>query len=223
MLLEVRDLIKKYGKRASSYIAVNGVNLSVSDNDFISIIGRSGSGKSTLLNLIAGLLNPTSGSVEMDGHIISSLNDKKMSLYRNSKIGYVPQGQSVLGNLTVLDNVRLPFYFFQRKGDVEKKALSLLEQVGIPHLANSYPKQLSGGELRRVSIARALINEPALLIADEPTGDLDTQTTMEIMELFRRISQNGTAILMVTHELDTVSYGNRTFVMDSGILTEQIK
>jgi ABC-type lipoprotein export system ATPase subunit len=187
----------------------------------VSIIGRSGSGKSTLLNLIAGLLNPTSGSVEMDGRIISTLNDAEVSLYRNSKIGYVSQGQTILSNLTVLDNVRLPFYFFKRDGDATEKALLLLEQVGILHLAGSYPKQLSGGELRRVSIARALINDPGLLIADEPTSDLDAQTTGEIMQLFRLISQKGTAVLMVTHELDTVSYGKRTFVMVSGVLTEQ--
>jgi putative ABC transport system ATP-binding protein len=154
---------------------------------------------------------------------ISSLNDEKVSLYRNSKIGYVPQGQSVLSNLTVLDNVRLPFYLFKREGDATEKALSLLDQVGLADLAQASPRELSGGELRRVSIARALINDPALLMADEPTSDLDAQTTAEIMELFRRISQNGTAILMVTHELETVGYGNRVLTMDAGTLTEREK
>ena len=223
MLLEVKDLVKEYKRGDTSFPAVNNANLSVSHNDFVSVIGRSGSGKSTLLNLIAGLLKPTSGSIEIEGRDILSLNDEYASFYRNSKIGYVPQGQSVLANLTVLDNVRLPFYFFKREGDAVKKALSLLEQVGIPHLAQSYPKQLSGGELRRVSIARALINDPTILIADEPTGDLDAQTTAEIMKLFSQFPSKRTAVLMVTHELDTVDYGNRIFKMDSGILAEQIK
>lgn len=223
MILEVKKLTKEYKRGDTSFFAVNGVNLSVSSDDFVGIVGRSGCGKSTLLNLIAGLLKPTFGSIEIDGQDILSLNDEEASLYRNSKIGYVPQGQSVLANLTVLDNVRLPFYFFRREGDAVGKALSLLEQVDIPHLAQLYPKQLSGGELRRVSIARAFINDPLLLIADEPTSDLDTQTTAEIIKLFSEISQKGTAILMVTHELDIVDYGNRIFKMDSGILTEQVK
>lgn len=221
MLLEIKGLTKEYKRGKSKFKAVNNVELSISSGSFVSIIGRSGSGKSTLLNMISSLIVPTSGSIEIDGQNILSMKDKSASLYRNAKIGYIPQGYSTLSNLTVLDNVRLPFFFFKRKGDVSEKAMKLLEQVGIPHLANSYPKQLSGGELRRVSIARALINDPAILIADEPTGDLDSQSTTEIMELFRGISQKGTAILMVTHELDTVDYGNSVYVMDSGILTKK--
>lgn len=223
MLLQTKGLVKEYKRGDTSFPAVNNVDLSVSSEDFVSIVGRSGSGKSTLLNLIAGLLKPTSGSILIEGADISSLNDEKASLYRNSKIGYVPQGQSVLSNLTVLDNVRLPFYLFRREGDATEKALSLLDQVGLADLAQASPRELSGGELRRVSIARALINDPALLMADEPTSDLDAQTTAEIMELFRRISQNGTAILMVTHELETVGYGNRVLTMDAGTLTEREK
>ncbi|NLT15172.1 MAG: ABC transporter ATP-binding protein [Clostridiales bacterium] len=221
MLLEIKDLTKEYIRGAASFRAVDQVSLSVSQGDFVSIIGRSGSGKSTLLNMVAGLITPTAGSIAVDGQSIPSLSDKEASRYRNSKIGYVPQGHSVLSNLTVLDNVRVPFCFFKRKGDGSLRALSLLEQVGIPHLAQAYPKQLSGGELRRVSIARALINDPVLLIADEPTGDLDMHTTADIMKLFRDISQKGTAVLMVTHELDTISFGNRTCVMNSGVLTER--
>lgn len=189
--------------------------------DFVSIIGRSGSGKSTLLNIIAGLLSPTSGSIEIQGQDISALSDQKASFYRNSKVGYVPQGHSALANLNVLDNVRLPHYLFKREGSVVEKALSLLEQMGIAHLAKSYPRQLSGGELRRVCIARALINTPIILIADEPTSDLDRETAEGIMKLFKEIAQSGTAVLMVTHELSTVDYGNRVLRMESGTLTEQ--
>ena len=171
--------------------------------------------------MIASLVAPTSGSIEVEGQNILALKDKEASLYRNSKIGYIPQGYSTLSNLTVLDNVRLPYFFFKREGNVSEEALHLLEQVGIPHLAKLHPKQLSGGELRRVSIARALINNPSILIADEPTSDLDTQTTTDIMKLFSQIAQKGTAILMVTHELDTVDYGNSVYVMDSGILSQR--
>jgi putative ABC transport system ATP-binding protein len=221
MFLEVKGLTKEYKRNDSVFAAVAGVNLSVSPADFISITGRSGSGKSTLLNMIAGLLTPTSGSIEIDGQDISALSDKEASLVRNSKIGYIPQGQSVLANFTVLDNVRLPFYLFKRQGDATEKALSLLAQVGIPHLSLSYPRQLSGGELRRISIARALINSPSLLLADEPTSDLDPETSAEIMALFRRISQNGTAVLLVTHQLETTSYGNSVYTMADGILTKR--
>jgi len=223
MLLETKKLIKEYKRGASSFKAVDNVDLSISTGDFVSIIGRSGSGKSTLLNMIARLIKPTTGSIEFEGQNILSKKDEATSLYRNSKVGYIPQGYSTLSNLTVLDNVRLPFFFFKREGDATEKALGLLEKVGISHLAQSYPKELSGGELRRVSIARALINNPAILLADEPTSDLDTQTTTDIMKLFEQISQNGTAILMVTHELDTVDYGNSVYVMASGVLRKRDK
>ncbi len=218
MLLEINGLTKKYKRGSAEFEAVSQVELTINVGDFISIIGRSGSGKSTLLNMIAKLITPSSGSIKFEGEDILSRNDKESSLYRNSKIGYIPQGNSTLSNLTVLDNVRLPRYLAKREGDGSDKAFGLLERVGIAHLANSYPKQLSGGELRRVSIARALINEPALVIADEPTGDLDSQTTYEIMKLFSEITHKGTAILMVTHELDTVDYGNSVYTMDSGKL-----
>ncbi|MDR0983801.1 MAG: ABC transporter ATP-binding protein [Ruminococcus sp.] len=222
MSLNIQNLTKEYKRGGRIFSAVNNVNLSVNSGDFISIIGRSGSGKSTLLNLLAGLISPTSGEVLIDGKNINSCNDKELSAYRNEIIGYIPQGQSVLSNLTVLNNVRVPFYFAKRTGDSEEKAQKLLNQVGISHLSYSYPKHLSGGELKRVYIARALINNPKILLADEPTGDLDVQTTKEIMEIFRDISQSGTAVLMVTHEPDTLQYGNKTFVMDGGILQEKL-
>jgi ABC-type lipoprotein export system ATPase subunit len=223
VLLTINGLTKEYQRGGVPFKAVNGVNLSVSPGDFLCITGRSGSGKSTLLNLMAGILKPTSGSIAIEDRDISAFNDKEASLYRNSKIGYIPQGQSVLANLNVLDNVRLPFYLFRHEGDVTKRALSLLDQVGIPHLAHMYPRQLSGGELRRVSIARALINHPAVIIADEPTGDLDTQTTHEIMKLLRQISLQGTAVVLVTHDMNAASSGTRFLKMDSGILTEQVQ
>jgi putative ABC transport system ATP-binding protein len=217
-LLELKDLTKEYKRGGQSFNAVNRVNLSVEAGDFISIIGRSGSGKTTLLNMGAGLLHPSAGTVFFEGNDIHRLADREISFLRNEKIGYVPQGQSLLSNFTVFDNVCIPWFLFKREGDVEGRAFILLEKVGISHLAVSYPKELSGGEMRRVSIARALINEPRLLIADEPTGDLDVQTTAEIMGLFSRIAAEGTAVLIVTHEIDTLDYGNKAYSMDAGNL-----
>jgi putative ABC transport system ATP-binding protein len=217
-LLELRELTKEYKRGGRAFNAVNRVSLSVEPGDFISVIGRSGSGKTTLLNMGAGLLTPTRGSVFFEGKDIYGLKDKDISFLRNEKIGYVPQGQSLLSNFTVFDNVCIPWFLFRREGDVEGRAFILLEKVGISHLAASYPRELSGGEMRRAAIARALINEPRVLIADEPTGDLDAQTTAEIMRLFKAIAAEGTAVLIVTHELDTLNYGNKTYSMDAGKL-----
>ena len=222
MPIELKNLTREFKRSGSAFRAVDGVNLHIEPGDFVSVIGRSGSGKSTLLNLLALLLYPTSGTIEVDGQDVSLWKDKEASVYRNSKIGYIPQGQSMLSGLSVLDNVRAPYHFFNKNGDSTELAQSLLRQVGISHLAEAYPKQLSGGEKKRVAIARALINHPAYVIADEPTGDLDAQTTIEIMGLFKEIAGKGTAVLMVTHELDTLDYGSRTFVMDSGVLTERL-
>jgi putative ABC transport system ATP-binding protein len=217
-LLELKEVSKEYKRGGRAFNAVNEVSLSVEPGDFISIIGRSGSGKSTLLNMSAGLLHPTGGTVLFEGNDIHRMRDKEISFLRNEKIGYVPQGQSLLSNFTVFDNVCIPWFLFKREGDAEGRAFILLEKVGISHLAASYPRELSGGEMRRAAIARSLINEPRLLIADEPTGDLDVETTAEIMELFSRIAGEGTAVLIVTHELDTVQYGNKTYSMDAGNL-----
>jgi putative ABC transport system ATP-binding protein len=217
-ILELQELTKEYQRGGRAFNAVNRANLSVEPGDFISIIGRSGSGKTTLLNMGAGLLTPTQGSVFFEGKDIYTLRDKDISFLRNEKIGYVPQGQSLLSNFTVFDNVCIPWFLFKREGDAEGRAFILLEKVGISHLAASYPKELSGGEMRRAAIARALINEPRVLIADEPTSDLDAQTTAEIMKLFKAIAAEGTAVLIVTHELDTLDYGNKTYSMDAGNL-----
>ncbi|MDR1884706.1 MAG: ABC transporter ATP-binding protein [Synergistaceae bacterium] len=220
MLLETRKLRKEYRRGDAAFPAVNDVDISVDENDFLFITGRSGSGKTTLLNLIAGLARPSSGEIFFDGLDIGGASDRDLALLRNSQIGYIPQGHGILSNFTVLDNVLLPFYLYSREGGPEKRALSLLEQTGIPHLAGSYPDQLSGGELRRVSIARSLINSPRLLIADEPTGDLDPRTTDDILRLFARISSDGVTIIIVTHEADIVKFGNRHLIMEEGLIRE---
>lgn len=220
MLLEIKGLSKEYQRRGKVFWAVNSVDLSIGQGDFVNIIGRSGSGKSTLLNMAAGLLMPTSGSIRLNGTELYALKDKDISELRNTRLGYIPQGLGTLSTLTVFDNVRLPYFLSRRQGDASGRASFLLDEVGISALADMLPSQLSGGELRRVLIARALMNEPDILIADEPTSDLDIETTREIMELFARINKNGTTILIVTHELDTLEFGNRVLTMASGQLTE---
>ncbi|SFB85132.1 ABC transporter ATP-binding protein [Butyrivibrio sp. YAB3001] len=219
MLLKINGLEKKFTQGSSEVIAVRDLNLEVAKGEFISIIGRSGSGKSTFLNMVAGLLEPTSGSIYLNEREITGLPDKEASFIRNSDIGYIMQGKSLLKNFTVLQNVLLPYYLFKRYGEIVEHARKLLDLVGILHLENAYPSRLSGGELRRVAIARALINQPSLLLADEPTSDLDGENTKEIMKLFRRIADQGTAVIMVTHELDTLKYGDVVYRMDEGLLT----
>ena len=179
MVLEVKGLCKEYMRGNQPFYAVDHVDFSMDKGDFVSIIGRSGSGKSTMLNLIAGLLDPTEGTVTISGKCLSGMNDEELSSVRNTVLGYVPQGQTILSNLSVLDNVRLPFYFSKREGESTARAMELLEHVGIGHLAESLPKELSGGEMRRVAIARALMCSHELLVLDEPTGDLDPETTTD--------------------------------------------
>jgi putative ABC transport system ATP-binding protein len=220
-VLEACSLTKEYRRGGASFFAVDGVSLSVYAGDFICISGQSGSGKSTLLGMLAGLLSPTSGSAGFQGKDYARLSDDELSQLRNSRIGYIMQGQSVLPNFTVLQNVMLPHYLAEREGDPAGRAGMLLEQTGIPHLASQYPPELSGGELRRAAIARALLNKPGLLLADEPTGDLDADNTVEIMKIFRRIADEGASVLVVTHDPDACIYGNRRCSMKRGVLSEE--
>lgn len=217
--LEIRKLRKDYIRGETTFSAVKDVNLEVNGGDFISVVGHSGSGKSTLLNLIAGLLLPTSGEILLDGESVIISSDDKASGLRNTVIGHIPQGQSLLSNLTVFDNVRLPFYLSEREGDPSDQVHELLTGLGIGSLAGSYPKSLSGGEARRVAIARALINKPAILLADEPTSDLDAENTDEIMLLFKRIAKEGTAVIMVTHDQRTLNAVDRSYTMEDGVLS----
>ncbi|MFN2219208.1 MAG: ABC transporter ATP-binding protein [Anaerolineae bacterium] len=199
--------------------AVHNVSLEVGQGEFVVITGRSGSGKTTLLNLVAGLTRPTSGKVLLDGIEVWSLPDKEQSLLRNQRIGFVFQFASLLPTLTSLENVMLPPMFgeSQDKEYVKERAAHLLEQVGLSDKLESYPRQLSGGQQQRVVIARALMNEPELLLADEPTSDLDEVTEHEIMDLFRSIhAETGVTVLLVTHSAELGRYGTRSIQMAGG-------
>ncbi|MCL2404713.1 MAG: ABC transporter ATP-binding protein [Defluviitaleaceae bacterium] len=218
MKIEIKSLVKEYKQGDQTISALKKVNLTITSGEFYSITGRSGSGKTTLLNIVAGLTTPTSGNVLLDGKDIFTLSDSALSLYRNATIGCVMQQHSVLANLTVLDNVRLPFHLAKREGDSAKEAYRLLSLMGIEDLAKRMPKRLSGGQIKRVVIARALINKPMLLLADEPTGDLDSHTTKEIMQTLKTVASEGTAILMVTHDHDANEYASTHFSMNDGAL-----
>ncbi|WP_195339765.1 ABC transporter ATP-binding protein [Fusobacterium sp. 1001295B_180824_G3] len=219
-MLEIKNISKTYNRQGKNFFAVKDVNLKILDGDFIHIIGRSGSGKSTLLNIVAGLLSANEGSLSLDGTNYLELDDEEKSKFRNKNIGFIPQSPALLGYLNILENIRLPYDMYEKDGDSEGKARYFLNGLGLEHLVKSYPKELSGGELRRIIIARALMTDPKILIADEPTSDLDIEATKEVMDLLKKINEKGTTILIVTHELDTLKYGKKVYTMSEGILTE---
>ncbi len=221
MLLDVKNLRKDYQRGSQHFSAVNNVSFSMAQTDFITIMGKSGSGKTTLLNMIAGLLTPTQGKITINGTNLFELDDKQVSAFRNQNIGYIPQGSSLLPNLTALENIRLPFYLTKRENQSSLNyALELLEKAKIGYLKDTYPANMSGGEMRRIAILRALICWPQLVIADEPTSDLDEESSAQIMALLTEIHQQGTGLLIVTHDNDVANYSQRTLKMSSGRLID---
>ncbi|RPI88025.1 MAG: ABC transporter ATP-binding protein [Chloroflexi bacterium] len=206
--------------------AAKNCSLEVSKGEFVVITGRSGSGKTTLLNLVAGLTFPTSGKVLIDDIEVWNLPDKELSKLRNEKIGFVFQFPSLIPSLTSLENVILPTIYGSKfsKEEAHKRALQLLDEVGLSDKIGSLPRQLSAGQQQRVVIARSLINSPDLLLADEPTSDLDEQTEHEVMTLFQNIHQRtGITIMLVTHASELVTYGSRSVRMTGGEITEDRK
>lgn len=219
-LINVNNLSKSFKRGERDFFAIDNVSFDVKEKDFINIIGKSGSGKSTLLTLLSAIIEPTSGDIFVEGKNLSKMDDEEKSGYRNEFIGYVPQSLGTLPTLNVLDNVRLPYFFKKREGDGIERARMLLDMCGILDLENDFCKNLSGGELKRVLIARALMNEPKILIADEPTSDLDSKTTIEIMNMLKEINEKGTTIIIVTHDNDLLKYGSRLLEMTDGKLNE---
>ena len=218
MLLEALNISKTFKRREEDFYAVKNVDFSLSKGEFVFICGRSGSGKTTLLNLLAGLLNADSGTVLYNDKNIFEFSDNEKSFYRNEYIGFVPQTIGSLPNLPVLDNVRLPHFLLKRDGDGKDRALFLLEMMGIAGLKDELPKNLSGGETKRMLIARALMNSPTVLIADEPTSDLDASTTKDVMSALKSINAEGTAVIIVTHDNDILSSDIKTYTMSDGYL-----
>lgn len=223
MIVETQNLTKIYRLGGEEVEAVRNVNLSVGDGEFISIVGHSGSGKTTLLSLIGGLTKPTFGEVLIDGIDIWSLSDEKLSRLRNRKIGFMFQFSSLIPTLSVRDNMLLPAALSGKVGnDKSQRARELLERVGLQDKINAYPTQLSGGQQRRVAIARAFMNSPEIILADEPTGDLDEESEVQVMELLKAMNEDeGTTILLVTHSHELAAQTQRTLVMKSGQLFEK--
>lgn len=223
-MITLHDVAKVYTvSKEVTVPAVRNANLHVEKGEFVIITGRSGSGKTTLLNLVAGLTSPTMGEVLFDGVEVWKLPDKEQSFLRNQRIGFVFQFPSLLPTLTALENVMLPRMFGPENDQqaVEVRASQLLEQVGLTDKLHAYPRQLSGGQQQRVVIARSLMNEPELLLADEPTSDLDEHTEHEIMALFQEIhTRTGVTALLVTHSAELGRYGTRSIQMAAGEIVD---
>ena len=219
--VEARAVTKDYpraGASGGALTAVRPLDLELGPGSLTVVTGRSGSGKSTLLSMLAGMLAPTSGAVILDGADLYSLDERSRSRLRNAKIGLVPQGHTALRALSVLDNVLLPSVLYSRRRPPRRRAESLLEAVGIAELARVGPHELSGGELRRMAVARALLMDPVVVLADEPTAGLDEESTAAVLELLRKTAQEGAAVLVVTHEEEAARFADRVLTMNAGEL-----
>ncbi|MCQ8212607.1 ABC transporter ATP-binding protein [Cetobacterium somerae] len=222
IVLELKNICKNYSTKTETLEIIKNLNLQIEEGDFISILGQSGSGKTTLLNLIGLLDSPTSGDIFIDNEKIS-VNSSNIDLVRNKKIGFVFQFHYLLPEFTALENVMIPALTqdYSKKAEIEKKALALLKEVGVDHRANHKPTELSGGEKQRVAIARALINDPKILLLDEPTGNLDNETSEKIFNIFKQInSKKRQTIITVTHSRELAEISNKKLFLKKGILSE---
>lgn len=222
MLLNVRHLKKVYGKGINKVTALNEMSFNVQEGEFVAIMGESGSGKSTLLNLIATFDRPTEGAITINQQDIGQLRNKAISRFRRDELGFVFQDFNVLDTMSNKDNILMPLVLSNiNVKTMQKRLAKVTQQLGIERLLDKYPYQVSGGQRQRVAIARALINEPQLLLADEPTGALDSKTSQEIMTMFKDINERNQTILMVTHSIQDASFANRIlFIKDGGLYHE---
>ena len=216
-ILQLRGITRDFKLGAQTVHVLKGIDLDISKNEYVALMGPSGSGKSTLMNLLGCLDTPTSGSYELNGTDISSLNDNALAEIRNSEIGFVFQTFNLLPRSTALENVALPLvYAGLSKEERLARAAEVLEQVGLADRMDHRPNQLSGGQRQRVAVARALVNKPALILADEPTGNLDSKTSIEIMKLFDDIQAAGNTVVLVTHEEDIAQHAKRVIRLVDG-------
>jgi putative ABC transport system ATP-binding protein len=219
-IIEIQDLTKVYGVGNVAVQALRGVTATVEQGEFVAIMGSSGSGKSTLMNILGCLDRPTSGTYILDGEDVSRLSKNQLASVRNKKIGFVFQSYNLLPRFTAVKNVTLPMLYngHVRISDKERtgRAIATLESVGLGERARHRPNELSGGQQQRVAIARALINAPSIILADEPTGNLDTRSSMEIMDVLHQLHEQGTTIVMVTHEVDIASCAGRVIYLQDG-------
>jgi ABC-type lipoprotein export system ATPase subunit len=221
-MISLRNITKEYKLGEQNVLVpIRNLNLDVKSGEFIIIVGRSGTGKSTLLNLTAGLIKPTSGEIFINGKQLASLSDQEISRLRSQNIGFIFQFPSLIPSLSIEENVTMPGVFSSRlnKQGLHSRANELLRSLGLSDKVKVYPRQLSAGEQRRAAIARSIFNQPQILLADEPTSDLDEQTEMDVIELLKDICNTGVTLLMVTHSLQLLRYADRSFKMDNGTLT----
>jgi putative ABC transport system ATP-binding protein len=216
--LSVHDVTKVFDFGDVQVHALRGVTLSVQPGEFVAIMGSSGSGKSTLMNILGCLDQPTSGEYLLDGVPIAPLNRNRLADLRNEKIGFVFQGFNLLPRTTALENVELPLLYDRRRriSDPEASAIEALTRVGLGDRLHHHPNQLSGGQQQRVAIARALVNRPAIVLADEPTGNLDSHTTLEVLSLFQQLNREGLTLVLVTHETEVARYASRLVELRDG-------
>src|ERR1700712_4516672 len=220
-VVQLEDIHKTYDSGEVQVLAVRGVTVDLHKSEFMAVMGASGSGKSTLMNTLGCLDRPTRGRYLLDGVDISGLDRNELADLRNEKLGFVFQGFNLLARTTARENVELPMLYGKRRvsaHEMEERAMHCLDIVGLSNRADHFPSQLSGGQQQRVAIARALVNNPQVLLADEPTGNLDSKTSVEVMGVFQKLNDQGITIVMVTHELDIAHFCKRNLILRDGVV-----
>ena len=224
MIIETQNLVKTFQVGSEEVQALKGVNLSVKKGEFLSIMGPSGSGKTTLMNIIGCLDTPSSGQYYLNNQLVNELDDDNLAMIRNKEIGFVFQSFHLLARNSALNNVMLPLkYAGIKESDADQRAKEVLEKVGLMDRVNHSPSELSGGQQQRVAIARALVNKPSIIFADEPTGNLDSQTGNDVMKLFQELNDQGQTIILITHEEDIAMQSKRTITIKDGLIESDIQ
>ncbi|MHC5201207.1 ABC transporter ATP-binding protein [Myroides sp. LJL119] len=224
LIIDVKDIRRNFKLGSETVKVLKGVNLEIEKGDYVALMGPSGSGKSTLMNILGCLDTPTSGVYHLNGIDVSSLNDDSLAEIRNKQIGFVFQTFNLMPRTTALDNVALPMIYAGKNAEQRKKrATEVLTQVGLEDRMDHQPNQLSGGQRQRVAVARALVNNPAIILADEPTGNLDTKTSIEIMALFDDIHARGNTVILVTHEEDIAEHAHRIIRLRDGVIESDLR